>query len=759
MNKSARIVSLAVACLLIGGGSFLYSLRAVAFYRPADTTALENALAMPGVFVVAHGDIAGLKSLQSAFYGAADPQALSSDLMGSHKHIADVLKSQGVSPGESLSGFVGVIGVGTGGIFRAFVLTGQFDVPRWQSAIRAAFAAKPVSANGRTWLEVTLQNDDTCSSSGPFSVDVSPSRLVVADPSVMAALLSNLERNAPAATDIAGWQAFKKGKLASVALLVPQSAPKAIEEPLFKMLAEAMALKATPLNTLFLGASARLMPTPGIVLESELHSANPEWLKETAAAITAGLDTAFGGEKAKAFPALAAIRSSVVTEVTKERLSIRTVLDRHTVENLSSVAQEGAQLIFGGMPHTSSNTADAHESVTPAKELPVYQTELSSAALLPYKWNFTNDAPDAVAGPFGVTITANRISDKDPNAIEVELEIKSSAIPNVGEEFMHQSADMGIAMLSLTEATDAGGTSVLGVETCGTDRNDAPAALRPRDTFVEGKSGFEKATTLEGTKKIRLAAHVAASAVKRISGTIELSLPVKVHKVVIAAPLRAQVVQTGAVRMLFKESGPREISYDISGKMPYVLAVRAVNDKHQYLSGSASGVGHLWGEGQSVNRQFSGDVAQVEVWVVDAVEEKSYPFTLTSAEPTFTATSGATLYHATVTSAKEVESLPHAPDCEKGEVKADAAPLTLCVKNIAPAGNGVRASVRVNAPQHPVFKGNLSAVEVRLESLLVGSSPEPVPFHESAFAAFRETVNPAWDPLESTCRHASLSIL
>jgi hypothetical protein len=70
-------------------------------------------------------------------------------------------------------------------------------------------------------------------------------------------------------------------------------------------------------------------------------------------------------------------------------------------------------------------------------------------------------------------------------------------------------------------------------------------------------------------------------------------------------------------------------------------------------------------------------------------------------------------------------------------------PLTLCVKNIAPAGNGVLASLRVNVPQHPVFKSNLSAVEVRLESLQVGSSTQPVPFHESAFAALRETGNPA----------------
>jgi hypothetical protein len=152
---------------------------------------------------------------------------------------------------------------------------------------------------------------------------------------------------------------------------------------------------------------------------------------------------------------------------------------------------------------------------------------------------------------------------------------------------------------------------------------------------------------------------------------------------------------------------------------------------------------HLWGEGQSVNRQFSGNVAQVEVWVADVVEKKSYPFTLTSAEPTFTTTSGATLYRATVTSAKEVESLPHAPDCGKDEVKADAAPLTLCVKNIAPAGSGVRASLRVNVPQHPVFTGNLSAIEVQLESLQTGSSTQPVPFHESAFAALRETGNPA----------------
>src|SRR5216684_6833961 len=153
----------------MGTSASCYTLRAVALYHPPATTTLETALAMPGVFVAAYGDITGLKSMQSAFYGAADPQALSSSLMGSHKHIADVLKSQGVSPEDSLSGFVGVIGVGTGGIFHAFVLTGQFDVPRWQSAIRAAFAARPVSANGRTWLEVTLQNDDTCSSSGPFS--------------------------------------------------------------------------------------------------------------------------------------------------------------------------------------------------------------------------------------------------------------------------------------------------------------------------------------------------------------------------------------------------------------------------------------------------------------------------------------------------------------------------------------------------------------------------------------------------------------
>jgi hypothetical protein len=742
MNKSGRIVFLAVACLLIGGICFFYTLRAVASYRPADTTALENALAMPGVFVAAHADIAGLKSMQSAFYGVADPQALSSALIGSHKHLADLLESQRVAPGDSLSGFVGVIGVGTGGMFHALVLTGQFDVSRWQAAIRAAFAAKPVSANGRTWLEVMLQNDDTCSSSGPFAVDVSPSRLVVAEPSVMPALLSNLERNSAAVTDIAGWQAFKKGKLVSVALLVPQSAPMAIDQPLFKMLAAAMALKATSLDMLFLGASTRLLPTPGIVLESELHSANPEWLQQTAATITAALDTAFAGEKVKALPALAAIRSAVFTAVTRDRLSIWTVLDRHTVQNLSSVAQEGVQLIFGGMAPVSSNTAAARESVTPAKELPVYQTELSGAALLPYKATFLNDAPDAVAGPFGVTIAANRISDRDPDAIEVELDIRSSAIPNLGEEFMHQSADTAIAMVSLTGATDAGGMSVLRVETCGTDRNDMPAALQPRDTLVDGKNGFEKAMALQGIQKIRLAPHVAASTVKRISGTIDLSLPVKVHMAVIAAPLSGQVVQTGDVRMLFKESGPREISYDISGRMPYVLAVRAVNDRHEYLSGSASGMGHLWGEGQSVNRQFSGTVAQVEVWVVDAVEKKSYPFTLTSAEPTFTTTSGATPYSATVTSAKEVESLPHAPDCKNDEVKADAAPLTLCVKNIAPAWNGVRASLRVNVPRHPAFTGNLSAVEVRLESLQAGSSTQPVPFRESAFAALRETGNP-----------------
>jgi len=749
-------LSLLVLVLLAGGGYWFYTRYQAIQPQPVPSTVLqaENALALPGTIVLGFIDMDYAVRIDRTINGPEDPFPFL-DPQSSKDPFLNKLAEAGINWGDTLTHMVAGMRITEQGLSKGVVLLGTFPVEKIRKAIQQSYVVESAKAS---LLIIRMENQETCELSDPYAIHLKSDRLVVASPDLMDLLLERLAKRAPAEVDLNPWRNFRKEKVFSVGVLVPQQLDQTIKQPLARHMIKALMKKSLAVESLFLGPSVKLSLPPAINLEMAINTKDKTWLNKTV--------TTFE-EKRKKFrenlpedlPSLAKLEHYLTVEAQNDkRLYVAVAFNKGMMEDISNLGGEIMKFIFSGFNmeiKDGSQPLPGEEQLAQEDTLTSFDATASHKTLPPFDDKVPNFKADAQTGPFGIRIQTIQLSEKDDTVVELAFEVKSKEILNLSQESMHKAKGDGQAEFRIKEVIDSQGQSLWKEETCGKDRNQAPAVLQSANTYMYEDNKPKWVTLLEGKKSIRLNPGVDANDIDQIKGQIRFSLPTEVETQVVPAPFKGKVVETKSVRLYFNKGNPDEIKYDISGRPSHVLRVQALNKSKQVLANSsASGMDRFGGPGKSVTKRFKGQPAFAEVVVAKRVESHTYSFTIENAEPQFDIWTWPEPYKVQTTTLKAYNALKRQSgplqklcDAKKFSLIKPVKPFAVCIQDLRPFGQGLYGNMQIFAPPSKALEENLSAVELVIKSIQVKGKTNqkkrtlPVQFRQFVNLDERQTKN------------------
>ena len=719
------VILLVVVVAGAGGYLALQGRRLILSEEPVSLPAIEHALADDSLLGLAYLDIAAVSRLDRLLIGKRDAAALPDPLVDPYS-VVSRLNAKGIA----LSQIVDVLIVGglrgKEGPEVAGVALGRFDPAQMASILRQTYLVE--SDDGL--LVMRHRSTATCETSRPFAVHITPERVVFGSLAAATKLLARLDRGAPAAVDLEAWTSYRKDKLAAASTLVPVAeiiAGLTTRQPLAAMVLTRAEQELQSLQVVSAGVILETVP-PSVTLEGHIESKNTAWIDKIEAAYRDG-STKLASGAGKDLPSLTQLASALTVTSQNQRLTGRLKIDEGTVETFKQLPQEALRLMFSGFGAQTAPEPRAapKERLLDPGQLVRYRPSHSVDEL----GVFDQEAhsffqADTTTGPIGVRIKSVSLLEDDPAVIEYVLEVEGGPIPNLPEDFHHKVKGRGAGEIRVNAVRDGNGRNLLREETCGPDRNDAPAILNSDKSFSHNAGRTTTTLNLKGEKSVRLATGVTLNEVASMEGTVRLRMATTTETVRIVVPSADQVYSDHGLRVQFKESKPGEISYNLSGETDRLLALRALNGSGQYLNGggvaSSSGFGS---PGRSVSRDFQGQIATVELVVAKAVDAREFAFRIDGALP---ASKDLFLsdYHrvsvGTTTAFRERHGQRRlASKCGQGRKAFDLAPYQICFREVASYfGNIKRVSLDLRVPQDPVIRDNLSAVELRIDQLETG---------------------------------------
>lgn len=610
--RALGVVFVLAGLLLIGGAGFVHVKTSGLGAVPAEVIALERSLARPGLLALATVDVAGLREL-----GVLDDTSPDQGLAGD-------LSRAGIDPGRDLSHVTLAVSADPAaakGTQVALALFGRFDPAKIEAALRedgnASVREDPANPGG---LLLTRIDRETCAESGPWALHLAPDRVLMADPTVLPALVDGTApRSEGALRDLSRFQAFRAGQLVSAALFVPDELPDT-GNPLVGMAAYGAKQQVEGFRAIYAGAAPRLVP-PGLAVEALLEGVAPGAAAARAQAWQSWLDEKLGAASEQV-PTLATLHEALDLRTEGNDLHASFRLAQADLEELRKLPGELGSLVFAGASGFDLAPGGVQEERL-AESPHRFQEQVSKAEIDAYDPSVTFAEPvDATAGPVGVRIAAVRIPQRSDGSErrEIEIEAFATGVPNLGD------ASDRVSLL-ITGVEGRGGEALLAKEHCGPDRNELPVQL----------SNHFGGEVLKGAKAVRLREGSEPEDVARIAGEVVLRLPTRTERVELAAA-PGEVERAGA-RLAIRGVKGSSVSYEVSGEADALLQLRATNAKGQVLAeDSRSAVG---GSGRrSVSVLFAGEVQGVEaIFALEEVEVR-YAFALEGAVP---GTSGETL--------------------------------------------------------------------------------------------------------------------
>ena len=651
---------------------------------PPAVSAAEDALALPGMFGLAHVNVEYAAALQEAMLGPPDLGALIAPVLEDDS-AWNSLQSEGFDPHEALHHVVAAVHLTDEGVGAAAVMLGDFPVDPITQVLREQYSSEPTTLSGEPGYLVTWEDSDTCEIRGPVALQVTQNRIVFGTPSVVEKVVARLSRSAASAQDLATWRSFRQGKVASLTLLrVPPEASDDIENPFAKAGAKKIQEALGQVESLYLAVGAAVIP-PSVNLTSELHADSSDWPTVTEKAYR-DWERKFNQDFAEDLPTLGRFVGHLSVQADGSRLVANLPLGHNFAEDLGEVFAEGIRLAFSssGLKMKGPLRAQEEEKTLPPEKVTKFLASLSHDDL----GNF--DQTKSVAreqtefsGPFAVSVRAVRLWKGDPSVREIELEASSGEIHNMGIDTMHDVKGRPRAQFFVTHIRGAEGADLMREESCGKDRNHLGAELAPRAgmRFVDGK--WFQVPEVRGKKTVRLKEAARLKDVQSLRGYVRLRLPTRIEVKRVEAPFPGKVVESDDVRLKLVPGKARDVKYELSGQTDRVLAVRAVNGRGEYLeSGGSSASGRLIGRGKSVTKSFKGQPKAAEIIIASEEVEKDYPFELRSLDmvsntPSYSKSPALPPMDRKEFAAKFASTEYDTP-CEEGKPEQNAGPFLIC---------------------------------------------------------------------------------
>ncbi len=633
--KRVLIILLVLIGLLAGGGYFLF-LKAI---TPGDVPTIvlnaEEAIATSGTIAISSIDMGHVRRIDDMFKGVKDPSPLSAPQQvepKSAKSLLEKLNKQGINLYKTTDYALATINVGQEKPAYTFVLFGRYSSNKLKQAIRQSHLVDE-STKGY-WLITPIVEEkkitDPCAAPDSSekksalkqqALHIQNDRILLSSPELMPVLLKRFASKARAGVSLEKWWNFRKDKVVAGAFMSPKEAKKGAVDLSSSLLLGAVANQ--PLTDIYGGAVVTVFPKPGFTVLVDVHSSEAAWPLEVKTKFDAWVIEIMG--ELKEMPTLASLFQSLNVQADGNVLRFKTIADKTTLNNIEKVPVEFLKMIFENVSFGSDEEGGA-EKIIKEEDLNKYVSayDFSSAINFDAKKSFYKT--DYVVGPFGVRLKKISLLETDNSVIELKIITEGNGFENLSDDMMHKSGTSSATSMLVTGVEDKEGNNLLREEQCGKTRNSIAASLNAsRDKeFVEGK-WLSKLMKVSGSKDVRLKSNVPLSQVANIKGKIVIRAATRTSVKSIKPPFKKKVIETSKVRMYLKKSSPRSIKYDLSGDMSHILAIRAKNEKGQYLadhSSSSSGDEKI----KTISKRFKGKVASIEVIVADEMESKEYPF-------------------------------------------------------------------------------------------------------------------------------------
>ena len=754
-----RVILFAASLLLAaaGAGGYWYlSSKVEAKPVPAAVLAAEQALGLPETAGLVHLDLSHAVEVEEIFLGEADREALLAPVAGSGS-LVDLLLQGGLDPRQAVSHLVGALVIGKTGPGAVGIFIGRFPVDRLSELLAERYDIEEASAAGKPVLLLSHFDVDRCETTGPLALHLTPERLVLGDPVLVGAVLERLDEGAASAIDLAAWRAYRNGKVLSLALLRgPQELAEQTPHPTVRMVAQMAAGSAEaalePIDQVYASVSFQALP-PRLVVGTRIVTDEPTWAVETAASYAAWTEEV-DAELGRRLPALARLTDHLSVTAEDGHLVAEAALGDDFLDDAAEVPVEVMRLMFIGLGSGSVNSGAAggespaiEEKILPPGEVTTYRASADHASLPGFDPELDQSfEPVTLNGPFGLRVDAFRLVEAEgQELVEISIAVLSGELPNMELESLHQVSGNARARLVITAVSDAAGGQLLREERCGSERNGLPGDLQASNRGRYVNDNFVQVPVVQGEKAVRLDSEAGVEDIAAITGYIDLRLPTRVETRRIEAPFEGQLIELPGLRIKLAESEPGAVKYEISGASDRVLAVRGLNGAGKYLRGAGSYTSNrLLDAGKTVSKSFAGTPAAVEFVIAAEDAVQRYPFEIAPVAPRFDRWDYPRPFTVAATSTEafrqDSANVDLSEACEGRPEDPQLAPFQVCPQSLAAQWGGLTGQFQVVGPQLPALLGNLSALELRLDSVDAGDTETArVPVDLGQFLRLRET--------------------
>ncbi|MFT7432617.1 MAG: hypothetical protein ACI9TY_000235 [Alphaproteobacteria bacterium] len=625
MKRILGLILLVVA--MVGTGVYFYFAKGIeARDVPLEVIATENAMALPGTMAVASLDVKYIRRISKTLYGSSDPMPLITE---GDENLLNALRKQGHNIFEQTDYALLAAGANKDDMFFGGILLGKdYPVDAIIKTLKDKYLVRTDKRTGSFLIK--KESIETCKMSEEVAVYIEPHAILISTPKDMHQILSRLKTNAASEVNLTAWRDFRKNKISAIGVIAPKEIEKSVNNGMAKMMLKGFEDKKN-VDSAFLGALVNLTSPQGLKLVAEISTKDHALLNKAEKGFYE-LKENFKDSLKKDFPTLSGLQRYSSVHVEDNKLKAKFIADKDFISDVKKIPEEFMRMMFSGFAvksGTSANLAENVDRILEPNKIMKFKENANFTNLRNYEDKYA-ETPTLVQGPFSINISSIGISPDSDKAIELKLEVKSGPLVNIPAISTHFSEGGSFAEFNINRVEGADGHNLLKNERCGRNRNSKTAMLHANasNKHVDGK--VIPYQYVIGDKKIRLNEGASLYDISAIKGTIKLSLATKVKTKTFKKPFDNQIFETENVRMFFKDGGSDKITYQITGKPYYILDVRPLNAKGQYLV--TSGFTRM---GENVSIDVIGTVSSVEIVYAEEMESKDYPFVIRDVLPKF----------------------------------------------------------------------------------------------------------------------------
>ena len=742
--KKLFITLLVLIAIVAVGGYFLFLKAITPGGLPVKVTMAEEAVATSGTLAIASVDMTYIRHIDKLFNADKDPSPLpaaTSAKPKSEKTLLEKLKQQGVNLISETDYALATINVSQEKPAYTVVLFGRFSPSKIKKAIQQSHLVE--EGTDGVWLITKLveekKNNDPCAvpSKKPApkqqALHVQNDRIVLSSPEFMPVVLKRFAQKARAGVSLTNWREFRKEKAVAGVLMTPKEANKgALDLPSAILLG---ALSKQPLKDIYAGAVVSLLPSPGFTFLIDAHSKDAAWPLDVKTKYDAWLvETVMD---LKEMPTLATLFKSFNVQADGNILRFKTIADQTTLNNLEKLPAEFIKMVFENVSFGDDKAGGA-EQIVKEEDLKKYASTFDFSSVKDFDAKSSFYKLDHVVGPFGIRLKKIGLLATDNSIIELKITTEGKGFENLSGELIHKSDDSTAASLLVTHIEDKKGNNLLREEQCGKTRNAVAASLntsRVKD-YVDGK-WISKSLKVSGEKNVRLKENVPLSQVAKIQGKVVIRAATRTKVQTVQQPFKDKTVKTNKVRMFLKKSNPSTVKYDLSGEMNRIMAIRAKNEKGQYLadSGSSSSGEDI----KTISKRFKGKVASIEVVVAEDMVSKEYPFEINQIALQYGKKGNGTPIGMMTTSKKALlrkyAKVKYKDAC-KDKQKVELGGFLVCLNKFGDrSGREIGGEFDVVAPADEALQNDLTAGVLSIDSVQTESG-EKIAFNKNEKVGF-----------------------